>query len=88
VPAGAKKYFITFENIEGKFKLIKNNLLIIFTFFFSPIISFLYILEISKIQKVYQKYEEIIADLDYDKENDKLLINTSRIINLNYVKFC
>ncbi len=43
------------------------------------------IVEISKIQKVYKKYEQIISDIEYDKENDKLLLNTTRLINLNYV---
>jgi hypothetical protein len=31
--------------------------------------------EISKIQKLYKKYEQIINDVEYDIKNDRIIIN-------------
>ena len=42
-------------------------------------------IEISKIQKLYKKYEQIITDIQYDSLNDKVYISHRGNVVLNYV---
>jgi hypothetical protein len=42
-------------------------------------------LEIGKIQKLYKKYEQIISDIQYDSEQDKIFILNKGNVILNYV---
>lgn len=40
--------------------------------------------EISKFQKLYKKYDQIISGIEFDSQSDKILLNAH--MPLNYVK--
>jgi hypothetical protein len=48
--------------------------------------NFLFKKEISKIQKLFKKYDQIISGIEYDMAKDKLFINNTGDLKLNYVK--
>ena len=43
--------------------------------------------EISKIQKLYKKYEQIITDIEYNQGKDEIHIRNIKNIQLNYVRY-